>query len=109
LELQKSKRPIHFFWGLRAEKDLYCEEILADFKETYTNFNYQISLSQPTDQWQGLRGYCTQILAHNWHEIDNIAQADFYLCGSGDMLTDAKEFLQRQSIEITQVFHEKYY
>ncbi len=109
LSLQKDNRPFYLFWGLRFEEDVYLREELANLERDYSNFDYKICLSQPSEDWPGAKGYCTKNLSTHWSQIAHIQDAHFYLCGAGRMIADGVMQLREQQIPEQQIFFEKFY
>lgn len=109
LELVGNSRPFIFYWGMRYQEDIFLVNELEALQHRFPNFKYKLTLSQPPANWQGLSGYCTELLTNDWNSIADIAQADFYLCGAGKMLEDAEQILLQKNIAKENIFYEKYY
>jgi ferredoxin-NADP reductase len=56
LESAKDTRPMHLFFGVRHEKDLFWVEEFRALEKAFPNFKAYISLSQPEATWTGLKG-----------------------------------------------------
>ena len=53
-------RPMHFFWGVRAYRDLYMHELVSKWSEQYASiFKFTPVLSDPSqeDSWEGETGW----------------------------------------------------
>lgn len=105
-----AKRQILLFWGLRFANDIFLADQFAKFQAESPYFHYRISLSRPTPDWTGLTGYCTEQLWQAWPKIPHIANAQFFLCGSREMVDSAREKLTtEQGIALAQIWYEKFY
>jgi ferredoxin-NADP reductase len=100
-ELKNKKNPetLHLLFGVRNEKDIFWLDRLNDLQKNYPNFKYQITLSQPEQNWQGLSGRVT-----NHFDFENIQY--FYLCGNTEMVKDARELLITKNIPASQIHFE---
>lgn len=98
-------QPIKLFWGLRQEEDIFWKEILDAYQVAHPNFTYQISLSQPSSQWLGLRGHITEHVL----EADIHTDWDYYLCGSGAMVEQTMTGLLAKGVPDNQITRELFF
>lgn len=88
---QNISRPIHLFWGVRSERDLYfpLPKEWAELKD----FRYTPVLSDPSvdDQWHGETGFVHKsVLAH----YADLSTVDLYMSGPPIMIEAARsEFI----------------
>lgn len=98
-------RPMHLFFCVRHEEDLFYVETLRSFEEQYSNFHAHISLSQPMEQWQGLRGRVQEVIPtiiKDFHAIQG------YICGSPAMVKAVKQWLMEQGMAKQDIYAEGY-
>lgn len=88
LNAKKTVQPLKLLFGLRSEGDIFWLQRLDDFKQKYKNFDYQITLSQPSDNWHGLRERVTK---HLPEEIQT--GSEFFICGKIEMIDEVRKFL----------------
>jgi ferredoxin-NADP reductase len=88
---------ITLLFGVRSETDLFWTERLQKLQTNFPSFTYQITLSQPSESWSGLRGRVTEHLS----EISEMQE--YYLCGSLEMVKDARTILQKKKVELKKV------
>jgi len=100
LENKDKTHSVHLLFGLRFEEDLFWIERLDHITNTYKNFSYQLTLSRPTDTWEGLRGRVTE------HLDEHEATHDFYICGSKEMVQDTKKLLSEKGVSKEQIHFE---
>mgnify|MGYP001563601774 FL=1 len=91
-------------WGLRHIRGIYWREYLNRVKEKYSNFSYQIYLSQPESEWSGLVGHVGDYLDDN-EKLEGV----WYLCGSNEMITEMKERLVAKGVSEDDINYEKFY
>jgi CDP-4-dehydro-6-deoxyglucose reductase len=80
---------IQLLWGLRHEEDIYWKEEFNALTKQYPTFSYVISLSQPSEGWQGTRGRVTDHI----QSIGALRECDYYICGNKQMVSDVKNSL----------------
>jgi NAD(P)H-flavin reductase len=103
--LHEDPRPIHLYFGVRDEEDLFGLDHLERFRAALPHFDYTICLSRPGVGWDGYRGRVTQILAERHHA----PEGHFYLCGNGAMIEEARGFLKEKGLDRKRIHFEKYY
>ncbi len=75
-------RRIRLFWGLRLEEDICLTDELDTMAAAHPNFTYAISLSQPSEEWNGLRGRLTETVPPL---LESLGGKRYYLSGNGAM------------------------
>lgn len=98
--------PIALYWGLRHEEDLYWQEEFAALAREHPNFQFVPTLSQPSEQWSGMRGRVTD---HVFAMEKNFAIADFYLCGNRAMVEEMRSGLLAHQVPKEQIKTELFY
>lgn len=89
------RRPMHLFFCVRYEEDLFYVEELKLLEAQYSNFHAHISLSQPTERWQGLRGRVQEIIPTIMKDFSRIQT---YICGSPDMVRSMKNWFFERGV-----------
>jgi CDP-4-dehydro-6-deoxyglucose reductase len=101
-----TKRPIRLLWGLRLVEDICLVDQLDQLVEDHPNFTYQISLSQPPVDWQGLRGRLTETAPS---VLGPLQGKHFYLCGNGAMTTEVARALADAGVNETLIYEEAFF
>lgn len=78
--------PIHLYWGMRTEADLYLRAELESWAPRLSDFEFTPVLSQPSVNWQGRVGYVQDAVAGDYPDASEYA---VYLCGAPAMIEDA--------------------
>jgi len=97
---------ITLYWGLRFEEDIYKDSEFRAIAEKHPNFRYVLTLSRPTEQWQGKKGRVTD---HVFVDEANITGSDFYLCGNQAMVKEMITGLEVRGVPKEQIVHELFY
>ncbi|MFA7667894.1 MAG: 2Fe-2S iron-sulfur cluster-binding protein [Burkholderiaceae bacterium] len=81
-------RPIHLYWGVRTQQDLYLQDELQRWQAEHDNFTYVPVLSGPPegDPWGGQRGLVHQALLADHPDLTGY---EIYVCGSVRMVETA--------------------
>jgi len=83
------ERPIHLFWGVRAERDLYMDEMPRSWVQQYPQFDYTPVLSEPVvvePAWEGARGLVSDSVLQTYPDL---AAFDIYMSGPPAMIEAA--------------------
>lgn len=81
-------RKIDLFFGLLSEKEMFWEDELKEFAAQYPNFSYHVCASQPSESWDGFKGYVQEQAKS---VITDFSNKQIYLCGSPLMTKAVKE------------------
>ncbi len=101
---KQNQAELYLLYGVRYEDNVMIEEDLQELSEKYPNFKYNITVSRPTKNWNGLTGRVTEHLK----DVELSRYKDYYICGVKDMVLDVKNFLLDQGIEESSIFSELY-
>lgn len=105
--LQQRNKKTVLFWGLRFKKDICMFEWLNSFSSN-ASFNHQIILSKPSKDWNGAKGYVTDLLADLIKSI-SLKDLDIYICGNKLMINDVKSLLQTIDFAEERMHFERHY
>jgi CDP-4-dehydro-6-deoxyglucose reductase len=66
-----SNRPLHLYWGARARRDLYRNEVAERFASQHARLCYTPVLSepQPGDQWRGRTGFVHEAVLADYPDL----------------------------------------
>jgi NAD(P)H-flavin reductase len=77
--------PLVLLFGVRSEGEILWHEELRALSERHPRFQFEPTLSQPTNGWAGRRG---RVQEHLQELVAPLPGARFYLCGLGEMVQD---------------------
>jgi len=93
---------IKIVFGVREEKDLFYEERIKSLKNRFKNFSSVITLSRPTESWEGSSGRVTA------HLEDIKKDAQYFMCGSGAMIREVRDILKNKKVSKKDVCFEDF-
>jgi NAD(P)H-flavin reductase len=100
-----AERNVTLYFGVRNEKDIFYKEDFEALAAAHPNFEFVLTLSKPSENWDGSRGRVTNILPEV--EFDN--ETDFYLCGGKPMIDDTKKILLANGVNEEQIYFEQFH
>lgn len=82
---EELQQPIYLYWGARAKRDLYLDELPRRWAGMHANFHYIPVLSEPRpeDEWQGATGFVHESVIADHPDMANI---DVYAAGPPAMI-----------------------
>ncbi len=85
------ENPIHLYWGVRSEQDLYMPDLPARWAEEHDLFQFTPVLSEPDDGWSGRSGWVHDAVTADYPDMTAF---DLYMSGPPPMVfTGKKAFL----------------
>lgn len=85
-------RPMHLYWGVRKQCDLYMHELPAKWAREHQNFSYTPVLSSADEAWQGRKGPVHHAILQDYQDLSG---HDIYASGPPIMVNDGfKDFSQ---------------
>lgn len=100
------RRRIRLFWGLRLMEDICLTDELDALAAAHANFTYRISLSQPPDDWIGLRGRLTESVPPL---LETLGGKRYYLSGNGAMAEEMETALSDVGVDRAFIHQERFF
>ena len=97
--------PIHFYWGMRCESDLYLVEEIQYWASRFYEFTFVPVLSRGSDSWAGRRGYVQDAIAE---DFEDLSEHSIYLCGSPHMIQDAKALMTLSGAAMDKIYSDSF-
>ena len=97
--------PIHFYWGMRSEADLYLLDEIAAWAGRLYEFTFVPVLSRASDSWSGRRGYVQDAIAEDFGDL---SEHSLYLCGSPSMIQEAKALLALSGAALDKIYSDSF-
>lgn len=96
-----------FFYGARTTKDLYLTEEWLRFAEKYPNFHFVPALSNqdPAEGWNGETGFIADVIGRR---LENMSNADAYLCGPPIMIETSCDALYKVGVKGTDISYDEF-
>ena len=101
--------PIILYWGLRHEEDIFWKEEFEALAAGHPNFQFVLTLSQPSESWQSAGVRRGRVSDHVFIDEQNLMASDFYLCGNKPMVTEMEAALLAKRVPKEQIKRELFY
>lgn len=101
----RPSQAVTLYFGVRTEADVFALEEIHEFQKKLPNLIVKTTLSQPSEQYTGLRGRVTDHLKNNGFEKDTL----FYLCGNKQMVIDARTILTENNVPASHIKFEIFF
>ena len=90
-------RPIRFYWGARARRDLYADALLTRWAAEHRSFSYTPVLSEPLagDEWRGRTGWVHEAVLRDCPDLSGF---ELYMAGPPPMIEAAKIAFARRGL-----------
>ena len=78
-------QPIHLYWGVLADKDLYLDELFRGWVDEHELFHYTPVVSEPegSPDWNGRTGLVGDIVLEDFSKLDDVT---VYVSGGPGMV-----------------------
>jgi CDP-4-dehydro-6-deoxyglucose reductase, E3 len=102
-----SRRPVHFYWGVRRPHDLYEGELVRRWAEEHDwlGFTPVMSEPQPEDAWQGRRGWVHEAVLD---DHPSLAPVDVYAAGPPPMIAVIQELFPAQGLPLGRLYFDSF-
>jgi propane monooxygenase reductase component len=104
------QRPIRFFYGARAQRDLFHLDEFAALAAKLPDFRFVPALSdaEADDAWGGERGFIHEVVARTLREEGLEGEIDAYSCGPPPMIDAVLPVLQMAGVEPERIHFDKF-
>jgi Na+-transporting NADH:ubiquinone oxidoreductase subunit F len=104
----QNPRPVRFFFGANAVKDVYHLELMTELEQKIPDFKFVPALFKPDegDNWQGETGLITE--AVDRLVAPDLANWEGYLCGSPGMIDACIAVLKKHGMPDDKVYFDKF-
>lgn len=101
------QRPMHLFWGVRAERDLYHQREIHNWCAQHKQFRYTPVLSEVAadSAWQGETGWVMDAVLRAYPDLTG---HDLYMSGPPAMINAARELFLARGLPPEQMFSDAF-
>jgi CDP-4-dehydro-6-deoxyglucose reductase len=101
------ERPVHLYWGARAQQDLYLNSLPTQWAERYPQLSYIPVLSEPDsdEPWTGRTGFVHQAVADDFPDLSG---HEVYMSGPPPMINAAKRAFFDQGLTQDRLFYDSF-
>ena len=105
LKESKFTKKIKLYFGLTHDSEIFWVDHLEELKKQYPNFSYEISVADPTSEWQGNKGFITEIIKRDYPNAEKVSA---YLCGHRNMISDVTDLLLANGCHPDRIYTERF-
>ncbi|MBI3576353.1 MAG: CDP-6-deoxy-delta-3,4-glucoseen reductase [Gammaproteobacteria bacterium] len=100
-------RPLHFYWGVRARRDLYMHALPQAWARTHANFRYTPVLSEPGagDAWDGRTGWVHAAVLADYPDLSG---HEVYASGPPPMIAAIKQAFFARGLTPERLFYDSF-
>jgi len=104
------QRPVRFFYGARARRDLFLLDEFADLTASLRDFRFIPALShaEPGDGWTGETGFIHEVVARTLRAEGHEGEVDAFSCGPPPMIDAVLPILQMAGVEPERIYFDKF-
>jgi propane monooxygenase reductase subunit len=104
------QRPVRFFYGARARRDLFYADLFAAVGRTLRDFRFIPALSDAAaaDDWTGETGFIHAVVMRALRAEGFGEAADAYACGPPPMIDAVLPVLQMAGVEPEHIYFDKF-
>lgn len=101
------RRPMHLFWGVRARRDLYRDDLAHAWAERQPNIDYTPVLSDPAaeDDWTGETGLVHEAVLRAYPDLSG---HQVYMCGPPPMIEAGRKAFRAAGLPRDEVFFDSF-
>ena len=96
-----TKRPIHFYWGVRSKRDIYLGELAAQWVSENDNIRFTPVLSEPDADWDGAKGWVHEQVLTDHPDMSGF---DLYMSGPPPMIFAARDAFKAAGLNEDQMY-----
>ncbi|WP_275100079.1 CDP-6-deoxy-delta-3,4-glucoseen reductase [Sedimenticola hydrogenitrophicus] len=94
-------RPIHLYWGVRSEQDLYLGGLAQRWAREHPQLSFKAVLSEPDPDWQGERGFVHEAVLRDHPDMSPF---DLYMSGPPVMIFAARDAFAAAGLDRERMF-----
>ncbi len=84
---------ITLVYGVRYQTDVAYLQELQDLTKEHENFTFAVTVSRPSEDWPGHKGYVQTLFESNQVMLDSLTD-HLMLCGNPAMIDDMQKYLE---------------
>lgn len=99
------ERPMHLYWGVRAERDLYLPDLPEQWTRAHPNLTYSPVLSEPDPDWTGRTGLVHEAVIADHPDLSGF---DIYMSGPPVMVDVGREAFAARGSTMDHMFSDAF-
>lgn len=102
---QGIERPVHFFWGARAQKDLYMDSEVRAWAAERDSLQYTPVLSEADAGWSGETGFVHEALLRAYPDL---SAQEVYMSGPPPMIQAGKQAFAQAGLDADHLYYDSF-
>lgn len=103
---ERMLNPIHLYFGVRCERDVYGLDALAHLQQQHPGLHVHVIVTGGTTRPGHRLGLVTDAIEQDWKDLEGWRA---YLCGSPPMVEAATRLARQKSIASEQIYADAFY
>jgi CDP-4-dehydro-6-deoxyglucose reductase len=101
------KRPLHLYWGARAQRDLYLHDLPQAWAREHAHFRYTPVLSEPLpeDHWSGRSGWVHEAVIADHPDL---SRHEVYASGPPPMIEALKKAVTAHGLANDRLYYDSF-
>jgi len=101
------RRPLHLYWGVRAQRDLYMDTLPRTWVRAHANFKYTPVLSEPRpeERWDGRTGWVHDAVIADYPDLSGY---EVYASGPPPMIEAVKKTFFARGLTPDRLFFDSF-
>ena len=101
------KRPLHLYWGTRAQRDLYLDALARDWARAHPQIRYTPVLSEPhaDDAWSGRTGWVHDAVLADYAALDG---HEVYASGPPPMIEAIRASFRARGLADDRLYYDSF-
>lgn len=98
-------RPMHLYWGVRKQDDLYLSDLPLSWARDHANFHYTPVLSEPDEEWAGRSGFVHEAVVADHPDMSGF---DVYMAGPPPMVESGRRVFAAAGLSLDHLFSDAF-
>lgn len=99
------RRPMHLYWGVRSQQDLYLPGLPERWAADNNHFSYTPVLSDPDENWQGATGWVHEAVLADYPDLSGY---EVYMSGPPPMIEAGKQAFLAHGLPGEELFSDSF-
>jgi ferredoxin-NAD(P)+ reductase (naphthalene dioxygenase ferredoxin-specific) len=104
-----NRQPIHLYFGVRSEADLYGSRVLAELQQRHTNLDVHIVIASGPIDVGHRAGLVPDAIAADWQGTHALRDFRGYVCGSPPMVDAVTQTLAALGLDSARIYADAFF
>ena len=98
-------RPVHLFWGVGSQPDLYAQALIESWIAQHPRLSFTPVLAEPSEEWTGACGFVHETVLS---EVADLAGHDVYMSGPPAMVSAGRNAFLQAGLGEDRLFYDSF-